>query len=156
MVAERNEVAVWMDRLAIQELAVRFCDATTRGDWAAFEACWAVDAVWQETAPLEAKIVGRDAIMERIPPSLDGVEFFVQMCHGVTIEELTADRARARTTIQGVARSRGHSCVNYGIYYDDLVKSDGVWRYARRLLQNLYVDTSPLAGSPAIARAAIP
>jgi len=152
----QEEIAIWADKLAIQELGVRYCDATTRGDWDAFEAAWADDAVWEESAPLEATIVGRREIRDRIAPSLDGVEFFVQICHGVTIDEIAGDRARARATVQGMARSRGHSCVNYGIYYDELVKCDGLWRYARRRLQNIYVDTSPLAGAAAIARGAIP
>jgi hypothetical protein len=150
-----SEIAAWMDRLAIQELAIRYCDAVTRGDWDAFEAVWMPDAIWEETVPMEARIVGRRAIRAHVDPSVDHVDFFVQICHGVTIDELGRDRAQARTTIHGVARAHGQSCVNHAIYYDTLVKSDGVWRYAHRRLQNIYVDTSPLPGTTATARIAI-
>jgi hypothetical protein len=151
----KSKIAAWTDRLAIEELAIRYCDAVTRGDWDAFEAAWLPDAIWEETAPLEGRIVGRQAIRARIAPSLDHVDFYVQMCHGVTIDTLGDDRARARTPIHGIARAHGQSCVNYAIYYDALVKSDGVWRYAHRRLQNIYVDTSPLPGKTAIARLAL-
>jgi hypothetical protein len=147
------EIAAWMDRLAIGELAVRFCDAASRGDWDVFESLWMPDAVWEETAPLEGRAEGARAIRTRTASLTDGVDFFLQICHGVVIDELGPGRARARTSIHGIARAGAQSCINYAIYADELVKADGVWRYAHRLLQNIYVDTRPLPGAPAVSRA---
>jgi hypothetical protein len=144
----------WADRLAIQELGVRYCNAVTRGDWAMFAATWAPDAIWEESPPLEGRAVGREAILARSAALSDSVDFFVQICHGVVVETIEGDTARAAATVQGVARgSGGQACVNFGMYYDRLIKTGGVWRYAYRRLQNIYVDWSPLAGETAIARA---
>jgi ketosteroid isomerase-like protein len=151
-----SEIATWMDKLAIQELAVRCCDAVSRGDWDAYEAMWTPDGVWEETAPVEAREAGgAKAIRARVAASLEQVEFFAQMCHGVTIAELTRASARARTAIHGIARTEGASYVNYGIYYDELVKTDGLWRYRRRRLENIYVDWTTLPGMVPIPRAGL-
>jgi hypothetical protein len=146
------EIATWMDKLAIQELAIRTCDAVTRGDWDAFEAVWAPDGVWEESPPMENRTIGGRQIREQVASAMSGVEFFSQMCHGVTFAELTGNTARTRTAIHGVCRAQGVSFVTIGIYYEELVKTDGAWRYKFRRLENIYTDFSPLGGQVNIPR----
>jgi hypothetical protein len=44
------EVRAWLDRLAIQDLIYRHCDAVTLADWGQLEVLYAADAVWEEPA----------------------------------------------------------------------------------------------------------
>lgn len=55
--------------------------------------------------------------------------FVFQMGHGLVIDELAVDTARARHTLHIVS----DKFTMIGIYYDRLVKeADGVWRFKRR------------------------
>jgi hypothetical protein len=141
----------WFDQLAINDVTVRYSDAVTRSDWDAFEATWMPDAVWEENA--DSTIVGARAIRDHVAATLDKCVFMIQTTHGTVVEFDGPDRASATTTIHALARIGDISIVNYGIYYSDLVKVDGVWRFARRSLQVVYSDTSPLDGMVGITRA---
>ena len=151
--AMSDDLQGWIDRSAIGELVVRASDAVTRGDWDAFEAVWAPGGVWEESEPmadhLETPRGIRDAIAERTAT----VELFVQTVYGTVVTLIDADHARATSTIEGVARADGQSFVNWGVYYDELVRTEEGWRFAHRYLQNVYVDSAPLGGTVAIARA---
>jgi len=151
-----GDIDAWIDKLAINELVAQYSDAVTRGDWDAFEAVWAPDGVWQETPPIETEVVGARAIREQVAASLDAADLYVQMVHEVVITVLGDGRASARTHLQGIAKHGDHDFVNYGIYYDELVKIDGIWKFTRRRLQHIYVETSPLVGQVAISRSALP
>lgn len=153
--AEPDGPAEWADRLAIQDLVLRHSDAVTRGDWSAFEAMWVTDGIWRESAPIDLEIVGVDAIRAHVA-SLDDVDLFVQMVLGTVVTFEGPRRASARSTLHSLARVGEVSFKNYGIYYDDLVKVDGRWRFARRRLENIYVETEPLTGQVTTARTDIP
>jgi hypothetical protein len=149
-----SDVDAWLDTVAIQDLVVRYSDAATRGAWDEFEAVWTADGVWDVRPPVGTHIVGIDAIMADVKALLNAEDFFVQMTHGSVVTLLGNDRARSTTTIHALARREGHHNVtNYGVYYDDLVKVDGTWKFARRSLQPVYMDTSPLPGIAPITRA---
>jgi hypothetical protein len=141
------------DRLAIRELAERYCDATTRGDWAALESVWMPDGVWEEHAPFNGRQVGIKEIITQTRAMLDATDVFIQVCYGVVIHEITADSARAHAMVQGIARGGFGSNINFVIFKDRLVRSNGVWRYAERDLHNIYVDTQPLDGTRMMSRA---
>ena len=149
-----GENEAWLDRLAIQDVIVRYSDAATRGSWDEFEALWMPEAVWEVGPPIDTRIVGVRAIRDDVTASLGAVDFFVQMTHGSVVTLLGDGRASATTTIHALARRRGHHEVtNYGVYYDELVKAHGTWKFARRRLQPVYTDTSPLPGVAPITRA---
>lgn len=147
--------AEWMARLAVADLVVRFSDAVTRGDLTTVEALWVPDGVWEESAPVDIRIVGAQAIRAHVA-SMDAVDFFVQMTHGAVVTLHGEDRATSRTTLQSFARVPGASFTNLGIYYDELALVEGQWKFARRRLQNIYVETEPLKGVVTTARADIP
>ena len=154
--AGTGDTEAWIDKLAITELAYRYADAVTRGDWDAFEAVWAPDGVWEEAPPVEVHVEGARAIREHVAPSLDRADFYVQMIHGVVVTLHGDGRASARTHLQGMAKAGQHTFVNYGIYYDELVKSEAGWQYTFRRLEHLYVESEPLVGHLPISRADIP
>jgi hypothetical protein len=141
------------DRLAIRELAERYCDATTRGDWAALESVWMPDGVWEEHAPFNGRQVGIKEIISSTRAMLDATDVFIQVCYGVVIHEIAGDRAKAHAMVQGIARGSFGSNINYVLFKDRLVKSNGAWRYAERDLHNIYVDTQALDGIRMMSRA---
>jgi hypothetical protein len=147
-------VRSWLDKLAIQEVIVRYSDAATRGDWDAFAALWVDDAVWEVGPPVDTQVVGVAAIVETVVASVDAEDFLVQMTHGSVVTLRGDGRASATTTIHALARRTGeHQIVNLGVYYDDLVRVDGGWKFTKRMLQPVYSDTSPLPGTAPITRA---
>ena len=143
----------WHDKLAIEEVTVRYSDAVTRSDWDAFEATWMPDAVWEESPPVSLRVVGARAIRDRVAAMIDTADFLVQTTHGTVVNLEADDRASSTTTIHAIGRVGETSFVNFGIYYGDLVKSDGIWRFSRRRLQSVYSDYSPLNGPVSITRA---
>ncbi len=147
--------AEWVERIAIQDLVVRFSDAVTRGDWEAFEDLWLSDGVWEESAPFDLRIEGASAICAHVT-SLETVDFFVQMVHGAVVTLESDERATSRTTIHSFARAGDIGFENLGIYYDELRKVAGEWRFAHRRLENIYVESAPLTGDVTMARREIP
>ena len=151
--ATGDELQGWIDRSAIGELVVRASDAVTRGDWDAFEAVWARDGVWEESEPMADRLETPRGIRDAIAERTATVELFVQTVHDTVVTLIDDDHARATSTIKGLARVDGQGFVNYGVYYDELVRTAEGWRFAHRYLQNVYVDSAPLGGTAAIARA---
>jgi hypothetical protein len=149
----RNDADAWLDKLAIEDVTVRYSDAVTRGDWDAFEATWMPDAVWEESPPVSERIVGARAIREHVAALIDKADFMVQTTHGTVVDFEADDRAVTSTTIHAIARVRDVSFVNFGIYYGNLVKVDGMWRFSRRRLQSVYSDYTSLGGTVSITRA---
>jgi ketosteroid isomerase-like protein len=148
------DVSAWIAVTAVKDLIVRYSDAATRGDWDAFAACWMPDARWITLPPIAKELEGIDAILADLQSSLPTMDFFVQMALNPVVTLDGPDRARATTTIHALGRKTGaFSIENYAIYYDEVVKSDGVWRFAQRRLQPVYLDTSEHPGAAPISRA---
>jgi uncharacterized protein (TIGR02246 family) len=151
---EQGELAAWIDKLAIREVIERYTSAATRGDWDGFEDLWTSDALWEVGPPVNSTVRGASAIREELIATLENQDLFVQMTHDPIVTLHGDDRASATTMIHALARREGHhQIVNYGIYYDNLVKLDGTWRFARRHQQPVYLDDRPLPGHVAISRA---
>jgi uncharacterized protein (TIGR02246 family) len=146
-------LGAWIDKLAIQELILTYSDAATRGDWATFATLFAPDAVWEVGTPVNSLVEGAEAIVHVASTNVDGEDVLVQMPHGSLVRLVDDDHATATTMIHALARRAGeHSVTNYGVYYDELVRIDGEWRFARRLLQPVYSDTEPLPGVVPLTR----
>lgn len=91
--------------------------------------------------------VGREEILaggERLQKQWD---FFVQNTHPGTVV-LDGDEASGRAYIQEIARTLdGRQGLNYAVYHDRYRRTDEGWRFAERVYEVRYLDTSPLAGS---------
>jgi ketosteroid isomerase-like protein len=148
-----DELRAWIDRTAIGDLIARACDAVSRADWDAFEAVWAPDAVWEESAPLQDRLETARGIRDAIAARTATVDVFVQTVHGTVVTLVDDDHATATSNIEGLARVGEQGFRNFGIYHDDVVRTAAGWRFAHRYLQNVYVESAPLVGVTAIARA---
>jgi hypothetical protein len=74
-------------------------------------------------------------------------EFFVQNTHPGTIV-LDGDTATGRAYIQEIFRTRdGRQGLNYAIYHDRYQRTADGWKFAERVYEVRYLDTTPLAGS---------
>jgi hypothetical protein len=75
----------------------------------------------------------------------------VQTTHPGTIQ-LDGDTATGRAYVLSFGRFRdGGSHLNYSVYHDRYQRAPDGWKFAERVDEILYLDTSPLAGSHPIA-----
>lgn len=138
----------WIDRLAIADLIYRFSDAASRADWDEIEAVFAPDAIW-ESPLLGARFEGARTFRDMLAGT-SGSELLIQTAHQPVIQLRGTAEARATTTIHEVIRivapittAMGEegtviSYEQYGIYYDDIAKLDGTWKFTHRLFVPLY------------------
>ena len=95
-----------------------------------------------------SRSVGAEEIRRVSAAAVDQLELFIQVGHGSVVTLHGGDRASARTPFNALTRSKnGLHYMHYGIYYDDLVKVSGTWKFEARRLQPVYFDTSPLPGT---------
>jgi SnoaL-like domain len=135
------EVQQWLDRLAIQDLINRYSDAVTRADWDQCEAVYAPDVLW-ESPGLGLRCEDRAAFMEMMrATSNDGL--LIQTPHASVITLTNTDHARAKTTIHEFIRGLSIDGVQtdfeqYGVYFDEIERIDGDWKFTHRLFVPLY------------------
>jgi len=145
------------DRLAIRELVERYTLSIVRRDWDTMAACFHENARWH-LAGGSYDFQGLAAVREGLIGIVGGMEFLVQMTHGVNIDELTADRAKVTSLINEVARRPGAEggVFALGIYYDTVTKVGGRWGFEERYFQMHYIDTAAPPGAKVIDYASQP
>jgi SnoaL-like domain len=158
---ERRE---WLDRLAIQDLINRYSDAVTRADWDQCEAVFAPHAVWE--SPLGLRFESRAAFLE-ILRSTTSNDLLIQTPHSSVITLTDTDQAKATTTIHELSRGVGPAdsklgkagtelnVEQYGIYYDDLARIDGEWKFTRRVFVPVYISVGSVNGDVFTQRSAL-
>jgi len=139
------------DRVEIEALRGEFTDAAMMRDRPRLAALFTDDgALRMPNIPVE--LIGREEIRaggERLQAQWD---FFVQNTHPGTIK-IDGDRATGRTYIQELARTLdGRQGQNYAIYHDSYQRTGDGWKFAERVYEVRYLDTSPLAGSAPTGR----
>jgi ketosteroid isomerase-like protein len=140
------------DRVEIEALRGEFTDAAMMRDRGRLASLFTPDGVLRMPA-IPAEMVGREEIRvggERLQSRWD---FFVQTTHAGTIQ-LAGDTATGRAYIHELARTRdGVEGLNYAIYHDRYQRTPDGWKFAERVYEIRYLDTTPLAGSaPETAR----
>ncbi|MGW3356851.1 LUD domain-containing protein [Streptomyces bungoensis] len=141
-----NDFQEIADRVEIEALRGEFTDAAMMRDRARLAGLFTPDGVLRmPNVPVE--LVGREEIRtggERLQSQWD---FFVQNSHPSTIR-IDGDTATGRTYMQEVARLRdGLSGLNFAIYHDTYRRTAEGWKFAERVYEVRYVDTTPLRGS---------
>jgi len=145
----------WRDRLAIHHLIYRYSDAVTRGDWAQCAAAFAPNALWE--CPLFGM---RYESIDEFVQTLRATKFevLIQTPQSPVVTFTDADSATATTTIHEMNRSvmamdstlgAAGEPVNiemYGIYYDDIARIDGEWKFTHRLFVPFYVTPGTVTG----------
>jgi len=134
------------DRVEIEALRGEFTDAAMMRDRARLASLFTPDgALRMPNIPVE--LVGPAEIRaggERLQAQWD---FFVQTTHPGTIQ-LDGDTATGRAYIQELARTLdGRQGINFAIYHDRYRRTADGWKFAERVYEVRYLDTTPLAGS---------
>jgi hypothetical protein len=134
------------DRLAIREVIELYSMSVTRRDWESLAGCFTAEARWHTSVGHDFR--SRQRIREGIRAIAEGMEFLVQMSHGVVITQLAAERAKATVVINEVGKYGGNKggLFALGVYYDSLVKEDGRWMFEDRDFRAHYIDLSPVSG----------
>ena len=94
-------------------------------------------------------------------------DLLIQTAHPPVIRFLGPGQAEATTTVHELVRGEVHAdstlgeagtSVNfeqYGIYYDDVAKLDGEWKFAHRLFVPVYLRTDCVTGQVVTPRFAL-
>lgn len=140
-----NDFQEIADRVEIEALRGEFTDAAMMRDRARLAALFTPDGVLRmPNVPVE--LIGREEIRaggERLQSQWD---FFVQNSHPGTIR-IDGDAATGRTYMQEIARVLdGRSGLNFAIYHDTYRRTPEGWKFAERVYEVRYVDTTPLRG----------
>ncbi|MGW0188666.1 LUD domain-containing protein [Streptomyces sp. NPDC003362] len=148
-----NDFAEIADRVEIDTLRAEFTDAVMMRDCARLAELFTPDGVLR-MPDIPVELVGREEIVtgrERLQSQWD---FFVQNSHPGTIR-IDGDTATGRTYMQEVARLLdGRSGANFAVYHDTYRRTPEGWRFAERVYEVRYLDTTLLAGSAPGGRAA--
>jgi ketosteroid isomerase-like protein len=141
-----NDFQEIADRVEIEALRGEFTDSAMMGDRARMAALFTPDgALRMPNVPVE--LTGREEIRaggERLQAQWD---FFVQTTHPGTIQ-LDGDTASGRAYIQELVRTRdGRQGLNFAIYHDRYQRTPDGWKFAERVYEVRYLDTTPLAGA---------
>lgn len=134
------------DRVEIEALRGEFTDAAMMRDRARFASLFTEDgALRMPDIPVE--LLGREEIRAGGEALQARWDFFVQTTHAGVIE-LDGDTATGRTYIQELFRTLdGVEGQNFAIYHDRYRRTPDGWKFAERVYEIRYLDTTPLAGS---------
>jgi ketosteroid isomerase-like protein len=141
-----SDLESMVDRFEIEALRGSFTDAVMMHDYDRFASLFTQDGAWR-IPYVNVEFTGREQIRAGIERAQGQLDYFVQTTHPGTIQ-LEGDTAVGRAYISEFGHLRdGSSHVNYGVFHDrDLRTKDG-WKFAERVYEVRYLDTTPLAGS---------
>jgi hypothetical protein len=146
-----------IDRQSIADLLYRYSDIVTRGAWDEDVALFVDDAVVEIASPFDTRIEGQAAILEWRAGTAS-CELLFHITFSPSIRLLSSDRAQATSqTLEMVrgpaaAQSEPLNSVFRSIYYDDIVKLDEAWRFARRRCRPIYLEAGAVTGHTLAAR----
>jgi hypothetical protein len=166
------ELRAWLDRLAIQDLIYRYSDALTRADWEQAEALFAPETIWELPA-LGIRYEGAAAFLEMLKVT-STAEVMIQTPHAPVINLIGFDKAQATTTIHewnrmvspldntdadnAVFQAGKGEEINqeaYGVYFDDIARIDGEWKFTHRRYALIYLCNGPVTGDVVTPRSGL-
>ena len=134
------------DRFEIEALRGEFTDALMMQDYDRFAALFTQDGEWR-IPYINVELGSRAEIRAGIERMQGLWEYFVQTMSPGTIQ-LDGDTAVGRAYIVEFGRMRdGRSELNYSLYHDRYQRTPDGWKFAERVYEVRYLDTTPLAGS---------
>jgi ketosteroid isomerase-like protein len=151
-----SEGGEWIERLAIADLIARYADSVTRADWDQTGSIFAPDAIWESPAlglrfegagtfqDFLVQSTGNDLLILTAQPPVIRLQGTAQAQATTIVYELSRGRAHADSTLGEAGTPRNHAL--YGIYYDDVAKFDGEWKFTHRLFVPVYVRTGCVTG----------
>jgi ketosteroid isomerase-like protein len=136
------------DRVEIEALRGEFTDAVMMRDYKRLASLFTHDGAVR-MPHINAEANSREEIRAGIERMQGLWDFFVQNTHPGTIQ-LDGDTAQGRAYISELMHGRGGSHLNYAVYHDRYQRTPDGWKFAERVYDVKYVDTTPLAGSAPI------
>jgi ketosteroid isomerase-like protein len=134
------------DRVEIEALRGEFTDAGMMRDYDRAASLFTEDGVVR-IPHINEEAITREDIRARAELLQGLLDFFVQNTHPGTIQ-LQGDTAVGRAYISELVRFRdGISQLNYAIYHDRYQRTPDGWKFAERVYEVRYLDTTPLAGA---------
>ncbi|WP_329389631.1 nuclear transport factor 2 family protein [Streptomyces sp. NBC_01351] len=136
-----------VDCFEIGQLCAEITDAVMTRDFDRVASLFTPDGTirWPH---IDKEFIGREEIRAGIEWGQGLWEFFVQHVHPGVIR-LDGDTAVGRVYIQEFGRMRdGSSHLNYALYHDRYQRTPDGWKFAERVYEVRYLDSTPLAGSP--------
>lgn len=134
------------DRVEIEALRAEFTDAAMMRDRARLAALFTPDGVLR-MPNIPAEATGPEEIRAKGEQLQAQWDFFVQNTHPGAIQ-LDGDTATGRAFMHEVVRALdGRQGVNFAIYHDRYRRTADGWKFAERVYEVRYLDTTPLAGS---------
>jgi hypothetical protein len=151
-----------IDHQAIMDLLYRYSDIVTRGAWDEDASLFAEDAVVEIAAPFSVRLEGADAI-RTWRAGTDSLELLFHTTFSPSIRVLAGDRAYATSQTSEMVRgpaiteparpdAEPLNTMFRSIYYDDIVKFDGAWRFAHRRCRPVYLESGALVGATLASR----
>ncbi len=132
------------DDLAIRQLTAAYSDAVNRKDVAGMAATYAEDAVLSAFGAPD--VVGRENIEATFSQMYSDYRWIFQMTHSGTIE-IDGDEAWCRWWVSEQSQNQeGKGAEFLGVYQDHVIRTGSGWRFARRLLQGVYLGRRSLEG----------
>jgi ketosteroid isomerase-like protein len=133
------------DRVEIEALRAEFTDAGMMRDFDRMAALFTVDGTWR-IPDADVSITGRAEIRAGIERLRGLWEFVVQNTHpGFT--RIDGDTASGRAYVVEFGRFRdGGSHMNYALYHDHYKRTPDGWKFAERVYEVRYADSSELPG----------
>lgn len=134
------------DRIELTALQAEFTDAGMQRDFDRVAALFTEDGAWR-MPHIPAEFTTRAEIRAAIERLQEFWEFFVQNAHPGAVE-IDGDTATGRVYTVEFGRMRdGGSHLNYALYHDRYQRTPDGWKFAERVYEIRYVDTTPLPGS---------
>lgn len=132
------------DELAIRSLAASYSDAVNRHDAQAMATVYAEDGILSAFGTPD--IVGHPALLATFEKVQADHLWIFQMTHSGLVR-ISGDTAWARFWVSELAlRPDGNGTDFRGVYEDRVVRTSSGWRFARRLLQAVYMGRVQLSG----------
>ena len=153
------------DRLAVEDVIYRYSDAVTRADWVQCESTFRPDAIW-ESPLLDMRYESARAFLDVLAETT-GFDLLIQTAHSPVIELVDDTHAKATTTVRELVLGQAfmdnslgetgtvQNFEQIGVYFDDVVKADGEWKFAHRLFVPMYVSMGVITGQAIAPRASL-
>lgn len=138
-----------LDRVEIEALRGEFTDAIMMHDYDRFASLFTKDGMWR-IPDANIELTGREQIRAGIERLQGAWNYFVQTTHPGTIQ-LLGNTAIGRAYLSELGHLRdGRSVLDYFVYHDRYQRTADGWRFAERVSEFRYLDTTPLTGSAQI------
>ena len=140
----KEQLQALLDREAVRDLPLRYCDYVWRNDVTGLVKLFSKDGEFVIVAnDKETSAKGHPALLKLYREGLEiGPRPFI---HNHVVELLDAKRATGRCYLALHSAKRNMDFIGAGYYLDSYVKVKGEWRFARRHFTAVRLDEAPAA-----------